>query len=109
MRTSVILVGCGLRAHFVLDACKFVVDAFAFRRIEPGGGPVDFLLIDDVEHVLGRVLLWVALWCAVTLEVGEEGVGVVAQVAEVDCLASLGEEQEVVEFLEEDGGRLMNG
>lgn len=78
MRTSVILVGCRLRAHFVLDACKFVVDAFAFWRTEPGGGPVDFLLVNDVEHVLGWVLLWVTLWRAVALEVGEEGVGVVA-------------------------------
>lgn len=109
MRTSVVLVGYGLRAHLVLDASEFVVDAFAFGRIEPGGRPVDLLLVDDVEHVLGWVFLWVTLWCAVALEVGEKGVGVVAEVAEVDCFASLGEKEEVVEFLEEDGGRLVDG
>lgn len=109
MRTSVVLVGCGLRAHLVLDASEFVVDAFAFGRIEPGGRPVDLFLVDDVEHVLGWVFLWVTLWCAVTLKVGKEGVCIVSEVAEVDCLTALGEEQEVVELLEEDGGWLMDG
>lgn len=42
------------------------------------------------------------------LEIIDQYIGVFADVSEIDCLASFGEEEQTVKFLEENGRRLMN-
>jgi hypothetical protein len=65
--------------------------------------------VNDFEHVFRGVLFFAALAAAVVLEVVEELLGVLADFAEVDGFAALGEEEEAVEFLEEDCARLVDG
>ena len=55
-----------------------------------------------------RVLVLTALSSTVALEVVDERGRVVSNVAEVDSLSALAEEEEAVEYLEELGGGLMD-
>jgi hypothetical protein len=57
--------------------------------------------VDDLEHVLSRILFVAAFACAVPLEVVEEGAGVFTDRAEINCLAAFGKEEKAVELLEE--------
>jgi hypothetical protein len=62
----------------------------------------------DLQHELGRVLLWAAVPRAVSLKVIEKRPGVLANITKVDRSPALGQKEQTVELLEEDGVGLMN-
>lgn len=89
------------------------LDLGVLLAVPPGLVPVDVRLgsrgsTDDLEHPLGRVRVVRAREATVGLEVLRHGSRVLADVAEVDSLAALGQEEQAVESLEEHGRRLMN-
>jgi len=65
--------------------------------------------IDDFKHVFGRIFLIVTLAGTVAFEVIEKCPGVLADGAKVDSLSTFGKEKQSVEFLEQNGTRLMDG
>jgi hypothetical protein len=64
--------------------------------------------VDDLEHILGWVLIFTALARSLVLEVVQQGLGILTNVTEVDSLATFGEEEKTVELLKEDGAGLMD-
>lgn len=61
-----------------------------------------------MKHVVGMLLLWVALWCSIPVQVGEERLSI-AQVAEVYGLSALDEQEQIVKLVEQDSWRSMDG
>ncbi|TKW53776.1 hypothetical protein CTA1_1208 [Colletotrichum tanaceti] len=96
-----------------VDPVNLGLDAGPLGARPPHGVPVLAprvgAVVDDLEHVLGRVLVVAAGPGAVGLEVVEQGARVVANVAKVDGAAAAGEEQQAVELLEQDGAGLVDG
>jgi hypothetical protein len=78
-------------------------------HIEPLLSVLVLASVDDLQHVLRWILIFTALASAVCFEVFQESVRVLAEFAEVNSLATTGEEEKTVEFLEQDGGRLVDG
>ena len=108
-----ILLPCRDRAACVDQSLKFFLDTSVLGALAPGLEPVEIRLrtrrgADDLEHPLGGVGVLRALEPAVALKVGNHRLGVLTDLAKVDCLTALLEEEEPVEALEEHGRGLMD-
>ena len=108
MLARIIRITCRLRAHNILDPRQLLVYTIALRTIKPRLGPIDLLLIDNIQHILSRVLLRITLRRSVALKVAQESRSIVAKVSKVNGLSTLSEQEEVIELLEEDSRRLMD-
>ena len=64
--------------------------------------------IDDFKHIFGRILLIVTLAGTVALKVIEKCPGVLSNGPEVDGFSTFGKKKQSVEFLEQNGTRLMD-
>jgi hypothetical protein len=88
-------------------------DLSTLGRGVPDSRPVDTSLrtrcsTNDFKHNFSRIFIATELSGAISLEVFRQNMGVFANVAVVNSLSSLSEEQKVVELLEQDGGWLMD-
>lgn len=66
-------------------------------------------IVNYLQHVLCRILFVATLPGTIGFEIIQKFAGILSDLAEVDGLATLGEKQEAVEFLKENGAGLMNG
>ena len=96
-----------------MDPVDLGPDTAEFLTALPHRVPVLAFAVDalgnDLEHELGGVLVIATAPGAVPLKVVEQRTRVLADVAKVDRLAALGQEQQAVELLEEDGVGLVDG
>ena len=89
-----------------LQLIKLPLNLSEFRAVTPCLVPVDvgvrsWCSSNSLKHPLSGVGARGTLGCAFTLEVGSHGVRVLANIAKVYSLATLGEEEESIEPLEE--------
>ena len=95
-----------------MDSIKFLQNSLAIAAGLPNRVPVLSAAVgslgDNLQHVLGRVLLITALPCAVILKVTQQRPRILANVAKVNCLSTLGQEQKTVELLEQKSVGLMD-
>jgi len=96
-----------------MDACELFLDILRVLARLPRFMPITADTtgsgIDDFKHVFGRIFLVVTLAGTIAFKVIEKGPGVLANGAEVDSLSTFGKEKQPVEFLEQNGTRLMDG
>jgi hypothetical protein len=101
-----------LRRFVAVDAFNLLDDIFALGAAIPNVMPVSApgvgALVDNLEHVFGRVLLLATFATTVGLEVVQQGPGVLPDVAKVHRLAAGSQEEEAVELLEQDSTGLMH-
>jgi hypothetical protein len=95
------------------DAVNLGKHLFVFRALLPHIVPVLALIVaalrHDLEHVLGRVLVVAAVAGAVPLEIIQQRLRVAADIAKVDGAPALGEEQQPIKLLEQNGVGLVDG
>jgi hypothetical protein len=91
-----------------------LVDALALRTLAPDRRPIDITVrtgsgTNDLQHPFGRVSLDWKLGSTVAFEVAGKGRRLLANLAEVNCSSTLGEEQQTIETLEKHRRRLVDG
>jgi hypothetical protein len=94
----------------LFDRLEFFLNRSVFRGVEPDLGPIVFprqFSRDDVDHVFSGVTSG-RTRRAGTFEVVFDGGGLVTDRTVVDRLASSSEKEQVIEFVEERGTRLMD-
>lgn len=106
---------CGIGVgSSALEAIQFHVHNSTFRAFLPSRKPIDMRVrtrgsTNSFQHPFSRVGLGRAGRGTVALKIFNHGLGVLANVAKVDSLATTLEEKESVEALEEHGRRLVDG
>lgn len=103
-----------LGSILVVQSIEFALDRFRFGARIPNGRPVgggffSRARTNGFKHILRWVLGVAAPSRTRVFKVVQEGAGVVAEVTEVESLASFVQEEKPVELLEEHGRRLMDG
>ena len=114
-------VATGITRHFqsvgilgvVLQTLQLGLDSLILGAGAPSIVPVDLGVstrssTDNLKHPLGRVGISRALDTALAFEVGGHGLGVLANVTEVNGLTTLSQEEETIEALEKHGRGLMD-
>lgn len=96
----------------LVDAVDVSFNNLSHIAFLPNVVPVFSLIVlsgvNNLEHVLGGVFLVVALPSAVPFKVVEQLARILANFSEVNSSTSACKEEEAIEFLKEDGGRLMD-
>lgn len=102
----------GSVTRFLVQFVNLSLDALGLFAVLPDFVPVRSLSgrssVNDLEHEFCRVLFIVTVSSTVVLEVIKQSSGVLADVAKVHSLTTLGQEQETVKFLEQNSTGLMN-
>lgn len=109
-----LLASGSLDDRVVTEKGKLVLDTHVLRGRTPDSRPVDIRVgtrgsTDNLEHVLSRVGVVRKGRAAVANEVVHESLRVLADLTKVHGLAALGEQQQAVEALEQDGRGLVDG
>jgi len=108
------VVGLALDAFlFAVDILNLADDSLRLFALVPECWPVHVFsalgVVYNLQHIFCRVLLIITVPSAIGLEVVQHGARVLANVSEVDGLATLRKEEKTIECLKEDSARLVNG
>lgn len=112
LRTFFVSASDCLTLLLFMNLPQLLIDGLAFFATFPDFMPIRALttraFVDNLQHELGWVFFVATFSSSVRFKVVNEGFGVLSNRSEVNRLTSFRKEQETVEFLEEDGTRLMN-